>query len=56
MITKRIVHATRRCRENGNVRDIRKGEARHRKHEYKGYQLCGGQMYEDSSDQAAVVT
>jgi hypothetical protein len=34
--------------ENVNVRDIGKGEARHRK--YKRPKLCGGQAYDRSSD------
>jgi nitrate reductase alpha subunit len=39
---------------NANVRDIGKGEARHRK--YKRLKLGGGQAYYRSSDWAAVVT
>jgi hypothetical protein len=34
--------------ENANVRDIGKGEARHRK--YKRLKPCGGQAYDRSSD------
>jgi hypothetical protein len=40
--------------ENGNVRDIGKGEARPRK--YKRLKLGGCQAYDHSSDYAAVVT
>jgi hypothetical protein len=34
--------------ENGNIRDIGKGEARHRK--YKGLKLGGSQAYDRSSE------
>jgi hypothetical protein len=39
--------------ENTNVRNFGQGEARHRK--YKRLKLGGGQAYDRSSDQAAVV-
>jgi hypothetical protein len=39
--------------DNENVRNIGQGEARHRK--YKKLKLGGGQAYERSSDQTAVV-
>jgi hypothetical protein len=39
--------------ENANVRNIGQSEARHRK--YKRLKLGGGQAYDRSSDQAAVV-
>jgi hypothetical protein len=50
-------HVTKLCRrqaevvqnhENANVRDIEKGEARHRK--YKRFKLDGGQAYDSSND------
>jgi hypothetical protein len=40
-------------RENENVRNIGQGEAQNRK--YKRLKLCGGQAYDRSSDQTAVV-
>jgi hypothetical protein len=39
--------------ENVNVRSIGQGEARHRK--YKRLKLVGGQAYNRSNDEAAVV-
>jgi hypothetical protein len=39
--------------ENANVRNIGQGEPRHRK--YKRLKLGGGQAYDRSSDQTAVV-
>jgi hypothetical protein len=39
--------------ENEHVNNIGQGEARHRKH--KKFKIGGGQAYDRSSDQAAVV-
>jgi hypothetical protein len=56
-------HITKLCKqqegviqnhENANVRDDRKGEARHRK--YKRLKLGDGQAYDRSNDYEAVVS
>jgi hypothetical protein len=39
--------------ENANIRNIRQGEARHKK--YKNLKLSDSQAYDHSSDQTAVV-
>jgi hypothetical protein len=39
--------------DNKNVRNIGQDEARHRK--YKGHNLDGGQVFDHSSDQTAVL-